>query len=164
VSVVEVIATARIPIVKSRCAHTGIKVDVCFENYSGQLSSGTVTDFIRTHPEVRPLVVVLKHMLHQRSLAETYHGGVGSFLLTVLVTFHVARLKAVAETVDAKKHKGRGKSIREAVKSAERGQGESDQRLRSMRVASSSSSSSSSAPSSRQSSADSMVVVVDPPL
>lgn len=116
----EPVASARIPIVKSQCAHTAIKVDVCFDAASGSASSATVTEFLRLHPEVRPLVMVLKHMLHQRDLQETYTGGLGSFLLTVMVTFHVARLKNLAYTVDPKHHKQRTKAVRAVASQVEK--------------------------------------------
>ena len=60
-------------------------------------------------------MMVLKHMLHQRGLQETFTGGLGSFLLTVMVTYHVARLKTLAHTVDPKHHKKRTKAVKEAA-------------------------------------------------
>ena len=40
--------------------------------------------YVRDIPQVKPLVLVLKFFLRQRKLHETYHGGVGSFLLTLV--------------------------------------------------------------------------------
>lgn len=37
------------------------------------------------YPSLRPLVLVLKYMLLQRQLHETFSGGVGSFLLFLMV-------------------------------------------------------------------------------
>ena len=44
------------------------------------------------YPPVRPLVLVLKYFLLQRRLNETYSGGVGSFLL-VLMVVHVVQVE-----------------------------------------------------------------------
>ena len=40
-------------------------------------------------PELRPLILVLKAFLKSRQLNETFTGGVGSFLLTILVTSYL---------------------------------------------------------------------------
>ena len=40
---------------------------------------------------MRPLLLVLKCFLKSRQLNETYHGGVSSFLLTMLVTSFLQR-------------------------------------------------------------------------
>ena len=58
------------------------------------------------YPEMRPLLLVLKCFLKSRQLNETYHGGVSSFLLTMLVTSYLQReyRKGNTENVDLGKH------------------------------------------------------------
>ncbi len=36
------------------------------------------------YPHLRPMVLILKYMLSQRELNDTYHGGIGSFMITLL--------------------------------------------------------------------------------
>ncbi|KAF1778190.1 polymerase, nucleotidyl transferase domain [Phytophthora cactorum] len=73
VSYLEVIDKARIPIVKMVHKESDIHVDVSFNHY------------MRVYPSFRPLTLVLKYFMAQRGLNETYSGGVGSFLLQMMV-------------------------------------------------------------------------------
>jgi DNA polymerase sigma len=41
--------------------------------------------FMKQYPALRPLTLVLKYFLHQRQLNETFTGGVGSFLLQMMI-------------------------------------------------------------------------------
>jgi non-canonical poly(A) RNA polymerase PAPD5/7 len=84
-SYLEVISTAKVPIVKMDHASSGISVDICVNNSSG-IDTGR---FIRQHaeefPPLRPMCIILKIFLAQRRLNETYSGGVGSFVLSAMV-------------------------------------------------------------------------------
>ena len=55
---------------------------------------------MKKYPELRPLLLVIKSFLKSRQLNETYHGGVSSFLLTMLVTAHLQRQYANGRTDD----------------------------------------------------------------
>lgn len=91
-SSLEVIDSARVPIVKLREAASGIAIDISFDASSGLVTRGLITELLGRYPAVRPLVLVLKYFLLQRRLNETYSGGVGSFLL-VLMAAHVVQQK-----------------------------------------------------------------------
>ncbi|OWZ14815.1 Poly(A) RNA polymerase [Phytophthora megakarya] len=85
VSYLEVIDKARIPIVKMVHKSSDIHVDVSF-NVAGGLATGDlVKHYMRVYPAFRPLTLVLKYFTAQRGLNETYSGGVGSFLLQMMV-------------------------------------------------------------------------------
>lgn len=85
VSFLEVIDKARIPIVKMVHQASNIHVDVSF-NIAGGLATGDlVKHYMRVYPSFRPLTLVLKYFMAQRGLNETYTGGVGSFLLQMMV-------------------------------------------------------------------------------
>ncbi|CAI5747233.1 unnamed protein product [Peronospora destructor] len=85
VSYVEVIDKARIPIVKMVHKTSDIHVDVSF-NVAGGLATGDlVKHYMRVYPSFRPLTLVLKCFMAQRGLNETYSGGIGSFLLQMMV-------------------------------------------------------------------------------
>lgn len=108
----EVIAKARVPIIKFREAETGINVDICFDQESASESVTQITDMIDTYPVIRPLMLVLKYFLLQRAQHETYHGGVGSFMLLCMLQFVVlqrARDMAIALQEANKKSKNRKK-------------------------------------------------------
>ncbi|OQS02539.1 Poly(A) RNA polymerase [Thraustotheca clavata] len=85
VSYLEVIDSARIPIVKLVHAATNLQIDFSFHGTSGLSTADLVMMYIRKYPSFRPLVIVLKYFLVQRGLNETFKGGVGSFLLQLLV-------------------------------------------------------------------------------
>ena len=85
VSFLQVIAKARVPIVKLTHRETGMDADICFDQPSGPRMGKLIKHMLAVVPALRPLVLVLKYFLAQRSLNETYKGGVGSFLLQIMV-------------------------------------------------------------------------------
>ncbi|OQR86062.1 Poly(A) RNA polymerase [Achlya hypogyna] len=85
VSYLEVIDSARIPIVKLVHAPTQLHMDFSFNITSGLSTADLVMMYMRKYPSFRPLVILLKYFLLQRGLNETFKGGVGSFLLQLLV-------------------------------------------------------------------------------
>ncbi|CAM9282189.1 unnamed protein product [Discosporangium mesarthrocarpum] len=82
---VVVIGRARVPLVKFVHVETGKQVDICFNQQSGLETGGEAKKMMEDMPMVRPLVLVLKYFMGQRKLNETYHGGIGSFLLQLMV-------------------------------------------------------------------------------
>jgi predicted nucleotidyltransferase len=85
VSDLEVIGKAKVPIVKFTHSASGIHVDVCFEVANGLHSGRIMKQFLQKMAPLRSLVLVLKYFLTQRALNETYTGGVGSFLLQMML-------------------------------------------------------------------------------
>ena len=84
-SVMEVIDKARVPLVKFQHKESGLSVDISFNTVSGQRTADMVKEYMDTFPELRPMVLVLKRWLQQRDLNETYRGGVGSFMLVLMI-------------------------------------------------------------------------------
>ncbi|CAM9630998.1 unnamed protein product [Pylaiella littoralis] len=82
---VSVIKSAKVPLVKFVHIGSGIQVDVCFDQISGMQSGEAARAMMKQMTPVRPLVMVLKAYMGQRKLNETYHGGIGSFLLQLMV-------------------------------------------------------------------------------
>lgn len=78
------IAKARVPIVKYCDAQSGIWVDISFNQDTGADSTRFIQEAASEWPQLRPMMLVLKYYLKQRGLAETYRGGIGSFLLSVM--------------------------------------------------------------------------------
>ena len=86
-SYLEVVDQTRIPIVKFTYGKksNSISVDVCFNEEGGPLAAQIMNKFLDTMPPLRPLVFVLKYFLKIRGLHEPYFGGMGSFMLQMLI-------------------------------------------------------------------------------
>ncbi|KAJ1960955.1 hypothetical protein GGI12_003516 [Dipsacomyces acuminosporus] len=83
----EVIAKARVPIIKTHESITGIAVDISINADSG-LGSANVQKSFSNHVypySLRAIVLVIKQFLSQRSMNEVYTGGMGSYAITLLV-------------------------------------------------------------------------------
>ncbi|KAI3436347.1 hypothetical protein D9Q98_002400 [Chlorella vulgaris] len=81
----QVIARAKVPIVKFEDAETGYNFDVSFDVANGPEAAENVRALMDALPPMRPLVMVLKVFLQQRELNEVYSGGLGSYALLVMV-------------------------------------------------------------------------------
>lgn len=81
---VEVISSARVPIVKFVDSESGLSVDVSLNTDSAMATSDYIHEQMKVYPWLRPLILILKLYLCQRNLGETYRGGIGSYLLFVL--------------------------------------------------------------------------------
>lgn len=83
----QVIAKARVPIVKFVERTSEIPFDISFDIDGGPQAADFIKDAVKKMPALRPLCMILKIFLHQRELNEVYTGGVGSYaLLTMLIT------------------------------------------------------------------------------
>lgn len=85
----QVIDSARVPIVKYRDKQTGILIDVSLATNNGLKNNAYMRKYLKTYPALRPLMIVLKHFLRMRGLHETYSGGIGSYALFLMVVSHL---------------------------------------------------------------------------
>ena len=93
--------TTQVPIIKFKDIMTGLNVDICFEQNSGLRTATYVKESLKKYPCARPLILVLKYFLSQRNLNETYQGGFGSFLVTLLVIGYLQyRVRKYGETLN----------------------------------------------------------------
>lgn len=83
---VEVVPSAKVPIIKFVDRVTNLKVDVSFENDTGIIANETFDRWKRQFPAMPILVTVIKQFLMMRGLNEVQHGGLGGFSVTCLVT------------------------------------------------------------------------------
>jgi DNA polymerase sigma len=88
-SMIEPITTSKVPIIKLEDKETQVKVDISFNRTNGIYCVKLVLKLLQKYPELRPLMIVLKCFLKSRNLNETYSGGVGSFLLTMMCTSYL---------------------------------------------------------------------------
>ena len=82
---VEVIASAKVPIIKFIDRVTAIKIDVSFENDTGLVANETFSVWKRQYPAAPVLVAIVKQFLMMRGLNEVQFGGLGGFSVTCLV-------------------------------------------------------------------------------
>ena len=85
ITYLEVIQATRVPLVKFTHSPTNINVDVSFERLSGRENATYMNDMLKRIPCLKPLIFVLKAYLSARSLNEPFSGGVGSFLLQLMI-------------------------------------------------------------------------------
>jgi len=81
----DVISSARVPIVKFRDSRTQISVDVCFNQTRALDTAKLVKAMCKKYGAFLPLALFLKFYHHTRSLNETYSGGIGSFMLSCML-------------------------------------------------------------------------------
>jgi non-canonical poly(A) RNA polymerase PAPD5/7 len=93
---IQVIANAKVPLVKFKDAITGFSVDVSFENKTGLVANGTFNSWRERYPCLPLLLTLVKQFLAMRGLNEVYIGGVGSFTLTCLLVSLFQQLPSVA--------------------------------------------------------------------
>ena len=84
-SYLEVIENTRVPLVKFTHAPTDISVDVCFNQITGPLAAKLMKQYIDAMPPLRPLTFVLKYFLASRGINQPYTGGVGSYMLQLMI-------------------------------------------------------------------------------
>jgi non-canonical poly(A) RNA polymerase PAPD5/7 len=62
----QVIRSAKVPIVKFDHRRSGISVDICVNNDSGITTGKLLRKYVREYPPLRPLTMVLKVFLVRR--------------------------------------------------------------------------------------------------
>eukprot|EP00056_Hartaetosiga_gracilis_P004280 m.73549 g.73549 ORF g.73549 m.73549 type:complete len:436 (+) comp11774_c0_seq5:67-1374(+) len=87
----EVIAKARVPIVKFRDKKSQIHVDISFNQPSGPADAKLILKWKREFVHAKPLVLIIKQFLLQRDLNEPFHGGIGSYAIFLLVLSFLQR-------------------------------------------------------------------------
>ncbi|KAL6570609.1 hypothetical protein OROGR_000159 [Orobanche gracilis] len=83
---IQVIAKARIPIIKFVEKRSGVAFDISFDVQNGPTAAEYIKGAVSKWPPLRPLCLILKVFLQQRELNEVYTGGIGSYaLLSMLI-------------------------------------------------------------------------------
>ncbi|KAK9325672.1 hypothetical protein V1517DRAFT_284849 [Lipomyces orientalis] len=82
---VEVIAKARVPIIKYRDRISTVNVDISFERYGGVVAANTILHWVAERPGLRELVMVIKYFLAKRDLNSVPNGGLGGFAVVCMV-------------------------------------------------------------------------------
>ncbi|XP_050368629.1 uncharacterized protein LOC126786751 [Argentina anserina] len=90
---IQVIAKARVPIIKFVEKTSGIAFDISFDIDSGPKAAEFIMDAISKWPPLRPLCLILKIFLQQRELNEVYSGGLGSYALLAMLIAMLQNLR-----------------------------------------------------------------------
>ncbi|KAK9822646.1 hypothetical protein WJX81_003349 [Elliptochloris bilobata] len=97
---IQIIAKAKVPIIKFTEVESGFNFDVSLDVANGPEAAEIVSKLMIALPPMKPLVLVLKMFLQQRQLNEVYSGGIGSYALLVMVAafllLHPSRLDEAA--------------------------------------------------------------------
>lgn len=83
---VQVIPSAKVPLVKFADRITGIRVDMSFENQTGLTTNDTCNVWKYQYPAMPVIVTLIKQFLIMRGYNEVVHGGLGGFSIMCLVT------------------------------------------------------------------------------
>ena len=83
---IEVISSAKVPLVKFVDSLTGLRVDLSFENITGVLANTTYDNWKAQYPAMPIIVTIIKQFLLMRGLNEVRNGGIGGFTVACLVT------------------------------------------------------------------------------
>jgi non-canonical poly(A) RNA polymerase PAPD5/7 len=84
-SYLEVIPNTRVPLVKFKHGTTDIAVDICFNQKTGVQAAKLMHQYMDALPPLRPLTFVLKYFLAARGTNQPYSGGMGSFMLQMMI-------------------------------------------------------------------------------
>lgn len=82
---VQVVAKAKVPIIKFVEVESGISFDISFDIANGPVAAEYVRELMTKLPPMRPLLFIVKIFLQQRDMNEVYTGGIGSYALLVMV-------------------------------------------------------------------------------
>ena len=85
-SSIEIIAKAKVPLIKFIDRITSLRVDMSFENDTGLIANNTFQAWKTRYPAMPVIVTVIKQFLMMRGLNEVANGGLGGFSVTCLVT------------------------------------------------------------------------------
>ncbi|CAI6755711.1 BFH_HP2_G0047460.mRNA.1.CDS.1 [Saccharomyces cerevisiae] len=104
---VEVVAKARVPIIKFVEPHSGIHIDVSFERTNGIEAAKLIREWLDDTPGLRELVLIVKQFLHARRLNNVHTGGLGGFSIICLVfSFLHMHPRIITNEIDPKDNLG----------------------------------------------------------
>ncbi|KAG8722473.1 hypothetical protein FRC08_001528 [Ceratobasidium sp. 394] len=82
---IQIIAKAKVPIIKFVTTWGGFKVDISLNQANGVTAGKIINNFLARLPALRPLVLIFKAFLSQRDMNEVYNGGLGSYSVVCMV-------------------------------------------------------------------------------
>ncbi|EAZ63829.2 topoisomerase I-related protein [Scheffersomyces stipitis CBS 6054] len=83
----EVIAKAKVPIIKFVDPESNVNIDVSFERRNGIEAAKKIRRWMTTTPGLRELVLIIKQFLSSRRLNNVHSGGLGGYA-TIILCYH----------------------------------------------------------------------------
>lgn len=80
---------AKVPLVKIISRSSGMNCDVSIGVGNGVENVPRIRGFLEQYPALRPLLLVVKCILHQRGLNDVYTGGLGSYAILLMLVSHL---------------------------------------------------------------------------
>jgi non-canonical poly(A) RNA polymerase PAPD5/7 len=100
---VQVVAKAKVPIVKLVVMPFGLKFDISIGKSNGLEAVTLIREHLQKWPPLRPLVTILKLYLLQRNMNEVFTGGLSSYALIISVVafleLHQSRVVPIASAL-----------------------------------------------------------------
>lgn len=87
----EVIATAKVPIIKFVDVNYNLHVDISFERTNGLDAARRIRRWLDSTPGLRELVLIIKQFLRSRKLNNVHVGGLGGYA-TIIMVYHFLKL------------------------------------------------------------------------
>ncbi|EGR32991.1 hypothetical protein IMG5_064460 [Ichthyophthirius multifiliis] len=87
------ITNAKVPLIKFVEKSTQTNFDISFNKEDGVKQLPEVQKCLQIYPEIKYLIFIMKCILRQRDLNETYTGGIGSFLLFCMILAFLRELR-----------------------------------------------------------------------
>lgn len=84
---------ARVSLVKIVAREGGVQCDISFNQQNGPRNVPVIKKYLADYPALRPLLLVVKCFLQQRSLNEVFTGGLGSYAVLLLLVSHLQMLR-----------------------------------------------------------------------
>ncbi|CEP18526.1 hypothetical protein [Parasitella parasitica] len=81
----QVIEHASVPVIKFADTMTNLKVDIVLNSTSGLDSAEEINNLLVRYPGLRPISLIVKHLLALRALNEVFTGGLGGYAIVCLV-------------------------------------------------------------------------------
>lgn len=88
---IQVIATAKVPIIKFVDPDHNINVDISFERSNGLDAARRIRKWLDLTPGLRELVLIIKQFLRSRRLNDVHVGGLGGYS-TIILVYHFLKL------------------------------------------------------------------------
>lgn len=82
----DVVAHAKVPLIKFVDPVSNLRVDLSFENPTGLVAVNTYLAWKHQFPAMPIIVIIIKQLLAMRGLNEVRSGGLGGFSITCMVT------------------------------------------------------------------------------
>jgi len=98
---IEVLAKTKVPIVKFVTLHGRFPVDISVNQPNGIRAVDVINRFVKELPAAKPLILIIKSFLNQRSMNEVFTGGLGSYsIVCMVVSFLQVSIRALTMTGD----------------------------------------------------------------